>query len=435
LVGTILGGRDIIEEFVAAEIWLISYGWAPTKIVGFNVNWATQEVPFPRFGLQLKEGQSAEEFMDEVEKKVNAMIGESTMNEYKAYKNLVKHKRRINRVFSEVCGEKSFRSCRPSIVVKAPAIAVASCSAAPEGPRRKPSNKGKGDTDETASSAVRPEKTKYLESGKRKRKLSEAISDAELQEASSLTRLSRKKIKKAVKKVAVAEVRRVPSAFDDDMIVEPSHKGFFSCLWPDLRFDVRRHCTPGSENEFVDVETFSGDLAEVRKEVTAPVAAAAIAEVAYPQPYGPQDEASPKFTKDLEMTIHRGESPVQNVPLVKTCEDLPEGQDPSPSIVALNKSFGTSYRGELLSVSCEKVAVGDDASNILTLWNSSKFMVETGEGASEQAPPPQKQEKEKELSKTAHDLGKQSSSSLKKTSTSSVPGGRITMETLSKKGL
>jgi hypothetical protein len=28
--------------------------------------------------------------MDEVEKKVNAMIGESTMNEYKAYKNLVK---------------------------------------------------------------------------------------------------------------------------------------------------------------------------------------------------------------------------------------------------------------------------------------------------------------------------------------------------------
>jgi uncharacterized protein YaaR (DUF327 family) len=39
----------------------------------------------------LKEGQSAKEFMDKIEKKVNAMIGESTMNEYKAYKNLVKH--------------------------------------------------------------------------------------------------------------------------------------------------------------------------------------------------------------------------------------------------------------------------------------------------------------------------------------------------------
>jgi hypothetical protein len=62
---------------------------------------------------------------------------------------------------------------------------------------------------------------------KRKRKSSKVFSDVELQAASSLTQLSRKKIKKAVKKVVVAEVRRVPSAFDDDMIVEPSRKGFF----------------------------------------------------------------------------------------------------------------------------------------------------------------------------------------------------------------
>jgi hypothetical protein len=38
LAGTILGGCDIIEEFVAAEIWPISYGWTPTEIVGFNMN-------------------------------------------------------------------------------------------------------------------------------------------------------------------------------------------------------------------------------------------------------------------------------------------------------------------------------------------------------------------------------------------------------------
>jgi hypothetical protein len=51
LAGAILGGCGVIEEFVAAKIWSISYGWAPTEIVSFNVNWATQEVPFPRFGL------------------------------------------------------------------------------------------------------------------------------------------------------------------------------------------------------------------------------------------------------------------------------------------------------------------------------------------------------------------------------------------------
>jgi hypothetical protein len=76
--------------------------------VSFNVNWATQEVPFPLFGLRLTDGQSAEDFMSGVEKKVNEMIGQYTMNEHMAYKNPVKHKRRINRVFCEVDKEKSF---------------------------------------------------------------------------------------------------------------------------------------------------------------------------------------------------------------------------------------------------------------------------------------------------------------------------------------
>jgi uncharacterized protein YaaR (DUF327 family) len=64
------------------------------------VEWATQQVPFPQFNLRLREGQSLEDFIDEVEKKVDALIGESTLNEYKAYKNLVKHKKRVNFVFS-----------------------------------------------------------------------------------------------------------------------------------------------------------------------------------------------------------------------------------------------------------------------------------------------------------------------------------------------
>jgi hypothetical protein len=356
LASTIVGGRDVIEEFFAAEVWLISYGWAPIEIVNFNVNWAAQAVPFPRFGIQLKDGQSAEDFMKEVEKKVNAMIGESTMNEYKAYKNLVKHKRRINRVFSEVCGDKSFKSRRPGLPVKIPAVAVAICSAAPlKASRRRSSKKGKGNTDETSSATVCPEKTKSLESSKQKRKSSEVVSDAEMQAASSLAQLSRKKTKKVVKKITIAEVRRVPSDFDDDIIIEPSHKGFVPFLWPDLRFNVHRHCTPSSENEFVDVENFSDVVAEVRKEVTTPVDAVTVDSVANPQPSDPQDKASPKFVKELEMTIHRGGSPVQNAPFVETHEDLPEDQDPSLSMIAFNKSFGTTYLGELLSVGMKRL--------------------------------------------------------------------------------
>jgi uncharacterized protein YktA (UPF0223 family) len=67
--------------------------------VYYNVNWADQKVPFPKFGIKLREGQSAKDFMDEVEKRVNVMVGEYTMNEYKAYKALVKHRKKINRVF------------------------------------------------------------------------------------------------------------------------------------------------------------------------------------------------------------------------------------------------------------------------------------------------------------------------------------------------
>jgi hypothetical protein len=112
----------------------------------------------------LRDGQSAEDFMIEVEKMVNDMIGEYTMNEYKAYKNLVKHKKKINQVFSEICGENSFRSRHPGPPVKMPCVDVASCSAAPlKALRKRSSKKSKGTTDETTSSSVQPAKTKSLE--------------------------------------------------------------------------------------------------------------------------------------------------------------------------------------------------------------------------------------------------------------------------------
>jgi hypothetical protein len=79
-----LGGCDIVEELVAARIWSISYGWAPTEIAHFNVNWAAQEVPFPKFGIKLRDGQSTDDFMLDVGKRLTLMIGEYTMNEYKA---------------------------------------------------------------------------------------------------------------------------------------------------------------------------------------------------------------------------------------------------------------------------------------------------------------------------------------------------------------
>jgi hypothetical protein len=105
----------------------------------------------------------------------------------------------------------------------------------------------------------------------------------------------------------------------------------------------------------VDIGSFSDVAEEVQKEVVSAGAIetpAAAMDTAVPQSVHPQEEVCPEFTRDLELTIHKGEEPVQDVALLETRDDLPEGQDFSPSVDAFNKSFGMSHCGELLSVGC-----------------------------------------------------------------------------------
>jgi hypothetical protein len=168
----------------------------------------------------------------------------------------------------------------------------------------------------------------------------------------------------------------------------------------------------------VDIDSLEDVGTEVVKEVGTSAAAAAVGTVG-PQPSGRQDVGSPKFTKELVMTVHKGEDPAPEVPFVETRENLPEDQDPSPSMIAFNKSFGTSYQGELLSVGYEKADTRDGISKFLTLWESSKIVGETGERSSKQASPP--------LIGTPDDLEKNSSVL--------APPSQVTVEMLSKKGL
>jgi hypothetical protein len=198
--------------------------------------------------------------------------------------------------------------------------------------------------------------------------------------------MSHKKSKKAVKKVISSGVRRVPSAFDDDVFAELERKGSF--FWPLLRFDFHEHCPSGSESEFVDIDSFSDAAPEVRKEIIPDATvepSAAAPEAVISQPADPVGEASAEFIRELELTIHKDEDPVANVPLVEVRESVPEGQDPSPSIAAFNKSFGTSHRGELLNVGCEVTKNRDGTPRILTLWESPALIDETGEEGSDES--------------------------------------------------
>jgi hypothetical protein len=117
--------------------------------------------------------------------------------------------------------------------------------------------------------------------------------------------------------------------------------------------------------------------------------------------------------------------------LVEVREALPEGRDPSPSVAAFNKSFGTSHRGELLSVGCEVSRNKGGAPRILTLWKSFALINETGEGGSEQSP--------YSLGGAVRDSGMEPCSSLKKTfaslgKSSSGSVKKVIVQNLSKQG-
>jgi hypothetical protein len=161
-----------------------------------------------------------------------------------------------------------------------------------------------------------------------------------------------------------------------------------------------------------------------------PPVAATVAVV--PQSDHRHDEASPKFIKELELTIHRGEDPIQDAPLLKIREKVPKGQAPSPSLAAFNKIFGMSHRGELLSFGFDAASIGNGASKILTLWKSPTLVDETGEEASEQT--------SRLPGEAARDSGKGPHSALRKTSasmgkSSSNSRKKVTLQNLSKQGL
>jgi hypothetical protein len=181
----------------------------------------------------------------------------------------------------------------------------------------------------------------------------------------------------------------------------------------------------------VDIDSFSDAAPEVRKDAVpdvvaeAPVVVAVAADVSLP--IHSRDEASPEFTKELELTIHRGEDPVQNAPLLEVRVVVPEVQAPSPSLAAFNKSFGTSHRGELLSVGFETTNIGSSTSKILTLWKLPALVDETGGEGSEQT-----RGVARDFGKGLHSALRKTSSSQGKTSSSSMK--KVTMQNLSKQG-
>jgi hypothetical protein len=100
-------------------------------------------------------------------------------------------------------------------------------------------------------------------------------------------------------------------------------------------------------------------------------------------PLSPVMRLPPNSLRNLNSPF-KGGDPTERAPLLEVREVVPEDQAPSPSLAAFNKSFGTSHRGELLSVGFETTGAGSKVSKILTLWKSPVIVDETGGESSEQ---------------------------------------------------
>jgi hypothetical protein len=124
--------------------------------------------------------------------------------------------------------------------------------------------------------------------------------------------------------------------------------------------------------------------------------------------------------------VRKDGDPVENPLLIENQEEIPEDQDPFPSITAYNESFGTCFRGELLSVGGEVIGADGDVPEFYLLWKSPKFVGETRGDASK---------KKLRLTGKTVCVAKKQTSSLQKSMMIFDSVVQVPLGTLNRKGL
>ena len=70
-----IGGRDLIEEFICANIWPLSAGWDPNPFGKVRVRGSKETVPFPKLVLARPPDETDEAIVAEVERKAIEIAG------------------------------------------------------------------------------------------------------------------------------------------------------------------------------------------------------------------------------------------------------------------------------------------------------------------------------------------------------------------------
>lgn len=97
------GGQDLVEEMVAVNYWPLGRRNPEFRIelVSLHIFGPAKGLPFPRFGLELKEGENPEDYVADVEG-AREIVGRIYDKEYLARKATEGTMPRLNRVFEEI---------------------------------------------------------------------------------------------------------------------------------------------------------------------------------------------------------------------------------------------------------------------------------------------------------------------------------------------
>ena len=96
----LIGGRDLIEEFICANIWPLSAGWDPNPLAKVKVRALKESVPFLKLELVKPPGKSDKAIVAEVEEMAVELAGPYLSKEHESLLACCSSGSRVNRSFA-----------------------------------------------------------------------------------------------------------------------------------------------------------------------------------------------------------------------------------------------------------------------------------------------------------------------------------------------
>jgi len=96
---SVVGGRDLIEEYLAAKVWPLTRDWLPGTFSKVRVAGLKDKLPFPDFGLRKSDEVSDDMIVEEIQQEAVAIAGPYLTKERDSFEAICSEKIRVNQSF------------------------------------------------------------------------------------------------------------------------------------------------------------------------------------------------------------------------------------------------------------------------------------------------------------------------------------------------